>query len=276
MKLARLEVDGDRWIARIEDDEAVLVHRESDHPRADGLSEALTAGIDLAGVGRTVELGDQARVLAPSRFPSKYVGVGLNYADHAAEAGMAVPERPNIFVKTANSLVGDQAAVRIGDVDQVDAEVELVIVIGRRIGPDDRRSPAEAILGFTVGNDITSRKEQFSDGQWSRAKSFDTFGPLGPVIVTSDELGDGPRRLRSWIDDVPVQDGTTADLIFSPAEIVEYLSRETTFEPGDLITTGTPAGVGMAHDPPRWLTPGCVVAVEIDGIGRLTNPVVAG
>lgn len=275
MRIARISVAGRVALARIEEDgKAVALHWESTHPSADALREALSAGINLAGNGEEV---DDYRLLAPSRYPAKYFGVGLNYRDHAQEGGHDVPDRPTVFVKTPNTIVGPDDPIRYdaGVTDQVDFEVELVLVVGRRIGPNDRESATKCILGYTVGNDVTARDAQFSDGQWSRSKCFDTFGPLGPWIVTADSVD--PLALTLWteLNGDRVQEGHTNDLVFAPDQILAYLARSITFEPGDLITTGTPAGVGFAHDPPRFLGHGDVVTVGIEGIGTVANPVVS-
>ena len=213
---------------------------------------------------------------APLKSPSKIACVGLNYHDHARETGMAAPERPLIFAKFPSSLVGPGAAIEWPDglTEQVDWEVELTVVIGRRIRHASEREALEAIFGYTVANDVSARDLQFADQQWVRAKSIDSFCPLGPVIVTPDEFGDPQeKRLVTRVNGETMQDSTTAEMIFSVAEIVSFLSRACTLEPGDLILTGTPWGVGGFRDPPVFLKPGDTVEVEVEGVGVLANNV---
>lgn len=273
MRLARVQFDGSVYLARIADS-ATLLHRESDHPAADALREALHLGVGLDRDGQAVPL-DKVTFLSPVANPSKYLGVGLNYLKHAEEAGLAVPDRPTLFVKTVNTIIGPSDTITIwGDTSfEVDFEVELVIVIGATLRNVDRSQARAGILGFTVGNDVTARDAQFADGQWVRSKSFDTFGPLGPAIVTLDELGEGPMRLTSTLNGLMFQDSTTEDMIFTPEQTVSYISRFLTLQPGDLITTGTPVGVGFAQTPPVFLRDGDLIEVAIDGIGACRNPV---
>ena len=213
---------------------------------------------------------------APLKSPSKIACVGLNYHDHARETGMAAPERPLIFAKFPSSLVGPGAAIEWPDglTEQVDWEVELAVVIGRRIRHASEREALEAIFGYTAANDVSARDLQFADQQWVRAKSIDSFCPLGPVIVTPDEFGDPQeKRLVTRVNGETMQDSTTAEMIFSVAEIVSFLSRACTLETGDLILTGTPWGVGGFRDPPVFLKPGDTVEVEVEGVGVLANNV---
>lgn len=275
MKIARVEVDGAAHLARIEDSgAAVLIHQESSHPAADALREALAEGKSLDEVGKPVPKGDY-RLLSPVRNPSKFFGVGLNYRDHAREGGFDVPDRPIFFLKTPNAIVGpgEQVLIRPETTTEVDFEVELALVIGRELSTGDPDEAEQAILGYVVCNDITARDAQFSDQQWPRSKSFDTFGPLGPWIITPDEFDPIGRRLWCDVSGERMQDGTTADLVFTPAEVVSYLARSITLVPGDVITTGTPAGVGFARKPPRFLHHEDWVEAHVDGIGTLRNEV---
>ena len=213
---------------------------------------------------------------APLKSPSKIACVGLNYHDHCRETGMAAPARPLIFAKFPSSLVGPGAAIEWPDglTEQVDWEVELAVVIGRRIRHASEREALEAIFGYTAANDVSARDLQFADQQWVRAKSIDSFCPLGPVIVTPDEFGDPQdKRLLTRVNGETMQDSTTAEMIFGVAEIVSFLSRACTLEPGDLTLTGTPWGVGGFRDPPVFLKPGDTVEVEVEGIGALANHV---
>jgi 5-carboxymethyl-2-hydroxymuconate isomerase len=213
---------------------------------------------------------------APLKSPSKIACVGLNYHDHARETGMAAPERPLIFAKFPSSLVGPGAAIEWpeGLTEQVDWEVELAVVIGRRTRHVSESEALDVIFGYTAANDVSARDLQFADQQWVRAKSIDSFCPLGPVIVTPDEFGDPQdKRLVTRVNGETMQDSTTAEMIFSVAEIVSFLSRACTLEPGDLILTGTPWGVGGFRDPPVFLKPGDTVEVEVEDVGVLANNV---
>jgi 2-keto-4-pentenoate hydratase/2-oxohepta-3-ene-1,7-dioic acid hydratase in catechol pathway len=213
---------------------------------------------------------------APLKAPSKIACVGLNYHDHCRETGMVAPERPLIFAKFPSSLVGPDAVIEWPDglTERVDWEVELAVVIGRRIRHASEPDALDAVFGYTAANDVSARDLQFADQQWVRAKSIDTFCPLGPVIVTPDEFGD-PRgkRLVARVNGETMQDSATAEMIFGVAEIVSFLSRACTLEPGDLILTGTPWGVGGFRDPPVFLEPGDTVEVEVEGVGVLSNNV---
>jgi 2-keto-4-pentenoate hydratase/2-oxohepta-3-ene-1,7-dioic acid hydratase in catechol pathway len=213
---------------------------------------------------------------APLKAPSKIACVGLNYHDHCRETGMAAPERPLIFAKFPSSLVGPDAAIESPDglTEQVDWEVELAVVIGRRIRHASERAALDAIFGYTAANDVSARDLQFADQQWVRAKSIDTFCPVGPVIVTPDEFGDPQqKRLVARVNGETMQDSTTAEMIFGVAEIVSFLSQACTLEPGDLILTGTPWGVGGFRDPPVFLKPGDTIEIEVEGVGVLANDV---
>ncbi len=211
----------------------------------------------------------------PIALPQKIVCVGMNYRDHAAEAGLDVPERPILFAKWPNSLVGHGDAIVIPPFsEQIDYEAELGVVIGARV----RDVPVEEALGVVAGyvclNDVSARDVQFQDRQWTRAKSFDTFTPVGPRLVPAGEIED-PQRLaiRCSVNGEVLQDSTTGEMVFSVAEIVAYASTSITLERGDVIATGTPAGVGFTRDPPVFLRPGDEVTVEIEGVGALRNPV---
>ena len=208
--------------------------------------------------------------------PSKIIAVGLNYHDHAAESKMEVPERPLLFAKWPNALIGDGEAIRLPpESDEVDFEAELGAVIGRRsTGPIAADRALELVSGYVCVNDVSARDVQFGDGQWTRGKSFDTFCPVGPEVVPASEIADPQAlRIRCLVNDEVMQDATTADMIFSVAEIVAFVSRSITLEPGDLIATGTPPGVGFARVPPVYLRDGDTVTVEIEDVGTLTNPV---
>ena len=276
MRIARVEIGNIRYLARLEqDDGAVLIHRESNHPGADAFRESLQAGLALDADGEVAEVGTY-RLLAPLANPSKFLGVGLNYHDHAREGGHETPKTPTFFSKGPNSIIGPHDEIRYdpGVSSQVDFEVELAFVIGSRVTPSSPISD-DAIFGFTTCNDVTARDAQFSDIQWTRSKSFDTFGPLGPWIVTADSINPTGLDLWSEVSGERMQVGNTSDMVFSPREILAYTARSMTLEPGDLITTGTPAGVGFARIPPRYLSEGDLVEVHVDGIGSCINRVSA-
>ena len=221
---------------------------------------------------------DEVRLRAPITRSQKIIAIGLNYEDHANETGGEIPEKPIVFAKYPNTIVGPGEAIRIPPItEQVDYEAELAVVIGRRVKNVPEEEALEYVFGYMNGNDVSSRDLQFSEGgQWTRSKSIDTFAPIGPYIATRDEVPD-PQNLyiRCVLNGEVVQDGTTSDMIFSLAELVSFLSRGMTLVPGDVILTGTPAGVGFARDPALFMKAGDEVSVEIEGLGTLTNPVEA-
>lgn len=213
----------------------------------------------------------------PIRRPPKFLGVGLNYADHVAEAGLETPELPTLFNKQSTCVVGPGDAIEVPRASHVlDYEGELGFVIGRRCRHVSRGDAASSIAGYLVVNDVSVRDWQLRVPTWTMGKSFDTHGPIGPWIVTPDELSDPHRlRLRTWVNGELRQDSNTRELIFDCFALVEHLSTAFTLEPGDVVATGTPSGVGIAMKPPRLLAAGDVVRIEIEGIGAIENPVVA-
>jgi 2-keto-4-pentenoate hydratase/2-oxohepta-3-ene-1,7-dioic acid hydratase in catechol pathway len=214
----------------------------------------------------------------PIERPGKIVCVGLNYRDHAEEQGVELPKAPLFFAKYTTSLIGPGEAIVIPPaVTQCDYEAELGVVIGRTVRGVSRENAFEAVAGYVCANDVSARDLQFADGQWTRGKSPDTFCPVGPRLVPATEVAD-PHDLRilAIVNGEVLQDSTTANLIFGIDEIISYASQTSTLEAGDLILTGTPAGVGVFRDPKRLLQAGDTVTIEIDGLGALTNPVVAG
>ena len=215
--------------------------------------------------------------MLPIERPGKIVCVGLNYRDHAEEQGVELPAEPLLFAKWPTALIGPGEAIVIPPiVTKPDYEAELGVVIGERVRGVSKENAFEAVRGYLCANDVSARDLQFSDGQWTRGKSPDTFCPVGPM-VPRDEIPDPHAlRIRAIVSGEVLQDSTTANLIFGVDEIISYASQTTTLEPGDLILTGTPAGVGVFRDPQRLLRPGDEVTIEIEGIGSLTNPVVAG
>ena len=245
------------------------------------IEEGPTAWARAAEVLARAPLGPFLRPLqglkldAPVPNPSKIIAIGMNYADHAREQGKKPPERPIVFAKYPTTVIGPGDEIRWDPTlsNKVDWEVELAVVIGRTTRRVAAADAFEYVFGYTVANDVTARDLQDSDGQWVRSKSLDTFCPLGPWIVTRDEIPD-PHGLaiRCLLNGELVQDSKTDQLIFRIPQLVEYLSRAFTLLPGDLILTGTPPGVGHHRKPARYLGDGDVVTVEIDGIGSLSNP----
>lgn len=235
---------------------------------------AMKLAAETVAQARVSEALADASLLAPVPAPLKIIAIGQNYMDHCREQGSSPPEKPVIFAKFPTSVVGPGAAIR-WDPDltaKVDFEVELAVVMGRIAR---RVSAAEAlayVAGYTVGNDVSARDLQFGDEQWVRGKSLDTFCPLGPWLVTKDEVPDPhDLALRCLVNGVVYQDSTTAEMIFQVPELIAFASRAFTLLPGDVIMTGTPHGVGAFRDPPVLLKDGDVVTAEIDGIGDLTN-----
>jgi 2-keto-4-pentenoate hydratase/2-oxohepta-3-ene-1,7-dioic acid hydratase in catechol pathway len=266
---------GDRWLPAAE-----VV---DDGPRT--IAELFAGGPDVLarltdGVGDGAVVHDRGReldgtaLLAPLPRPGKIVGIGRNYRDHAAEEGVEPPAAPLIFGKWPTTIVGPGDEIRWDPAltSQVDYEAELGVVIGRTARRVAQSEALDFVLGYTCLNDVSARDLQFSDGQWVRGKSLDTFCPIGPAIVTTDEIPDPQRlRLSCTVSGERLQDATTADMYFGVAEIVSYCSQAFSLEPGDIIATGTPSGVGAFRKPPRYLTDGDVVVVEVEGIGRLEN-----
>jgi 2-keto-4-pentenoate hydratase/2-oxohepta-3-ene-1,7-dioic acid hydratase in catechol pathway len=217
------------------------------------------------------------KLLAPIPRPPKVICIGLNYRDHAAETKMAIPEVPTVFSKFATAVIGPGHPIVLPkNSAKPDYEAEFVVVIGKggRHIPEDRWR--EHVFGYTMMNDVSARDFQMATSQWTMGKTFDTFAPLGPAIVTADEIPD-PQNLpiSMVVSGEVLQDSNTSGMIFPVPRIIEFLSSVFTLEPGDVIATGTPAGVGVARKPPRWLKPGDVATVRIAGLGELTNPVVA-
>jgi 2-keto-4-pentenoate hydratase/2-oxohepta-3-ene-1,7-dioic acid hydratase in catechol pathway len=209
-------------------------------------------------------------------LPQKIVCVGLNYRDHAEEQGVDLPERPLLFAKWPNTLIGSGDPIRIPKISQnVDYEAELGVVIGRRasgVGVDDA---LEFVRGYVVANDVSGRDLQFTDGQWVRGKSLDTFLPVGDLVPASEVPDPQSLPIRAVLNGETMQDSNTSNQVFGVAEVISFVSQAITLEPGDLIITGTPAGVGAFRKPPVWLKPGDEITIEIDGLGTITNPVVA-
>jgi 2-keto-4-pentenoate hydratase/2-oxohepta-3-ene-1,7-dioic acid hydratase in catechol pathway len=209
--------------------------------------------------------------------PGKIVCVGLNYRDHAEEAGLSIPDEPLLFAKWPSCVIGPDEPIVLPDgVHHVDYEGELGVVIGRQARAVPVVEALDVIAGYVAANDISARDAQKKDGQWTRAKSYDTFCPVGPRVIAAAEVGDSSRlAIQTRLNGDVVQSSTTANLIFSIPELISYISRCVTLLPGDLVLTGTPGGVGMYASPPRWLAVGDVLEVEIERVGTLRSPICA-
>ncbi len=253
--------DGDGWV-------------EADAPPGSTLRDLIAADDPLTP--RSAEGRFDADALAAPLRPGKIVAIGLNYLDHIRETGMEAPAAPLVFAKFPSSVVGPGAEIRIDRAiaERVDWEGELAAVVGatmRDVAVDDA---LDHVYGYTVANDVSARDVQFADGQWVRGKSLDSFCPLGPAIVTADEIGDPQAlALSTRVNGEVVQSSSTAEMIFGVAELLAFCSRSFTLDPGDVLLTGTPWGCGEFADPQRSLAGGDVVEVEIERVGLLRNPV---
>jgi len=210
----------------------------------------------------------------PIPRPGKIVCVGLNYKDHAEEQGVELPAAPLLFAKFTTALIGPGDPIVIPSiVTKCDYEAELGVAIGTSVRNVSKENALEAVAGYVVANDVSARDLQFADGQWTRGKSPDTFCPVGPLVPAAEIADPHALGIRAILNGETVQDSTTANLIFGIDEVVSYVSRTSTLEQGDLILTGTPAGVGVFRNPPLLLQPGDEITIEIDGVGSITNPV---
>lgn len=207
--------------------------------------------------------------------PGKVIAIGLNYRDHAEESGATLPTSPISFAKWPSSLIGSGADIVIPpDVAEVDYEAELGVIIGAEVRNVPTSQALSTVRGYICANDVSAREVQRIDGQWTRGKSFDTFGPVGPKLVAAEDVPDPQNlRIRCRVNGETLQDAHTSNMIFPVADLISFVSRYTTLHPGDLILTGTPGGVGMGRTPQRFLAAGDVVEVEIERLGVLTNGV---
>ena len=265
---------GDQIIDLAAADSAIPSDMRSFLESGDG---ARSAAEKAVGSGRPSYSADSVDILAPIQNPEKLICIGLNYADHAAESGMDIPTEPIVFSKYASAIIGPGDTINLpSSSNEPDYEAELVVVIGKSGLNISEADAMDHVAGYTVGHDVSARDYQLQKpgGQWMMGKTFDTFAPIGPDLVTADEIAD-PHGLgiRCILNGETVQDSSTAQLIFKIPQLIAYLSHVFTLNPGDLIFTGTPPGVGMARDPQLWLKAGDRVAIEIDEIGRLENPV---
>jgi len=281
MKLATIINDGRHTLAIVRDGRVHPVTGGAEGPAS---LMAVVADQDrwlpwleglLGSTGACLALAD-VRLATPLPHPGKVVAVGLNYADHASEGNVSLPAEPLLFAKFPSSIIGPGEAITWdpGLTDAVDYEAELAVVIGRRARNVSLAEALDHVFGYTCLNDVSARDLQFRDGQWVRGKSLDTFCPIGPWIVTADEIPDpGALRIECEVSGEVLQAASTADLIFDVAQLVSYISHSFSLEPGDVIATGTPPGVGYFRDPQRLLGDGDEVVVRIERIGELRNPV---
>ena len=236
----------------------------------------IASGLNTVPDGPTQHVNN-ARLHAPISNPPRVFAIGLNYRDHAKESGMAIPTTPVVFFKLATAIIGPGDAIVLPkNSTQPDYEAEFAFVIGKAGYHIPASAWREHVYGYTIVNDVSARDVQFATSQWSLSKSFPTFCPLGPAIVTADEIEDPHQLAISLnIDGELLQNSNTRELIFGIPELVEYLSSITPLLPGDIVSTGTPAGVGLGRTPKRWLKAGETVAVTVEGLGSLSNPVTA-
>lgn len=265
-----------RWMRFKHNDTTYMGYVTNDHVQPVGASNLLeiTAGKGLKSIGDPVPL-ETIHPLAPLR-PGKLIAVGNNYWDHCREQKLEPPSKPILFAKFSTSVIGSGEAIRwpTGLTEQVDFEAELAVVIGKRARGLREANALQAVFGYTAANDVSARDLQFSDGQWLRGKALDTFCPLGPVVVTRDEVSD-PQNLpvRCRVNGVTYQDSSTREMIFSVRALLAFVSQAFTLEPGDIVLTGTPHGVGVFRNPQVFLKPGDEVEVEVSDFGALINPV---
>lgn len=282
MKLVTFKHNNFSRIGAVVDDQVVDGVGELDLPGA--MINFLAAGEPaLSSMRKRIASGNHriplaaVKLQAPVPRPGKYLAISLNYADHITETGRDRPEFPSFFTKQSTCVIGNGDAIQRPRVsDKLDYEGELAFVIGTRCRHVAVEDAHKVIAGFTIANDVSVRDWQFRSPTFTVGKSFDTCGPLGPWLITQDEIGD-PHNLniKTWVDNELRQDSNTKHMLFNCYEMIAYLSQAMTLEPGDIISTGTPSGVGVKMEPRGYLKPGQIVAIEIEGIGTLRNPVIA-
>jgi len=280
MKLAMIEVSGQARPAVVLEDEGCVDLVAGGGGWKD-IKEIIEQGAEALSliegmVKNASAVVTGARLLAPLSRPEKIMCIGKNYADHCREMGSPPPERPVLFAKYRNAITGPDAEVELPEESsQVDYEAELAVVIGRRCKHLTPQEALSVVFGFSCANDLTMRDAQAAEGQWVRAKTPDSFCPLGPVIVTADEIPD-PQNLKITLtlNSELMQDSNTGEMVFGVAELVSRLSASMTLEPGDLLLTGTPPGVGMGRDPQVFLKQGDILCVEIERIGELRTRII--
>ncbi len=282
MRLYTFEADGQRRLGagregRLADLSAALPSDMLSLIQAGEAGLAAARAALASGAGETYELG-RVRLLAPLPRPGKILCSGINYRGHLEEnPGAVLPQFPFFFAKLPSAVIGPgEPIVKPGMSEQLDYEVELAVVIGRTVRSASPAQVMDAVFGYTILHDVSARDVQFTDSQITLGKNFDTFAPIGPCVVTKEEIPDPANlSLRTWVNGEMLQDGTTRDWVFPLPQLLSKLSQVMTLEPGDIVTTGTPAGVGYFRKPQVFLHPGDTVVLEIEGIGRLENSVVA-
>lgn len=281
MKLVTFIHDGQTQIGAVLDDNVVIATGHIAH--AENMLPFLASGeAGLKALQALIDSGqhrlrlDRVQILAPVPRPGKFLGIGLNYADHIGETGRERPEHPMFFTKQSTCVIGPNQAIHCPAIsEKVDYEGELGIVIGTRCKHVPVEKAHEVIAGYTICNDVTVRDWQQRSPTWTLGKSFDTHGPMGPWLVTTDEIANPHNlNLKTWVDGELRQNANTREMLFNCYEMIAYLSQAMTLEPGDVISTGTPAGVGVKMKPRGYLKPGQTVRIEIEGIGVLSNPVI--
>lgn len=280
MRIVSYRAGAGPWRAGAERDGAIVDIADERDPSVKALlaggAPALSAAVARAKNGKPVS--GQVEIGPPIPDPQKIICIGLNYRKHAEETGMQIPTVPTMFPKYRNSLIanGEQIVLPRHNSENVDYENELTIVIGKRCKHASESEALDYVAGYTIMNDVSARDLQMQTSQWGAGKAVDTFAPLGPVLIPATEIGD-PQKLaiKTRLNGRVVQDSNTSDMIFTCAQIIAFLSNFMTLEPGDVIATGTPEGVGFKRTPPLFLKDGDVIELEIEKIGILRNPVVA-
>ncbi|MDP6395784.1 MAG: fumarylacetoacetate hydrolase family protein [Desulfobacterales bacterium] len=276
MKLIRFGQDGNEKPGLWKDNR--IVDLKKIYPEIPDFDEEFFEKGWLEKIKLITDAGERmdVRIGCPVCRPSKIICLGKNYSEHAKEGGFENPERPLLFCKTPNTLNGPYDPIVLPKSSvQVDWEVELAVIIGKKGKRIKKKDAFSHIAGFTILNDVSGRDAQFSDSQWFRGKSFDSFAPVGPCVVTPDEIDDVQNLpLTTTVNGNVMQDGNTKDMIFDIPTIIEYISEDIALLPGDILSTGTPSGVGIFRDPPVVLKPGDVVECRIEGIGSIKNEVI--
>lgn len=282
MRFARFSFDGDLGLAVARPGEAFRGLFDDDARFPGDLDDLIADGqLELERAAAVLEEGEivdleRARILPPLKRPGKILCIGLNYVDHSNEVGAATPDYPVVFSRFASNLIGhDHPIERPLASEKLDYEGEFVVVIGKRGRHIARSAALDHVIGYSLFNDVSVRDYQMRTTQWTMGKNFDATGPFGPYLMTADELPPGCKglRLRTRLNGVVVQNASTSDMIFDVASLISTLSDAFTLEPGDIIVSGTPSGVGAARTPPLWMKDGDVVEIELEGFGVLRNTV---
>ncbi len=267
MKLTTFTHNGRRRIGSLEGDTVQVMAWQ------DNMRQLIQRGITPSRTYERIPLAEV--ILKAPLIPGKIIAIGKNYADHAAETGGDLPPKPLIFAKFPSTVIGQGETItwRTSITTQVDWDVEIAVIIGKTVKNVSEEDAYNHVYGYTVANDVTARELQNGDGQWTRGKSLDTFCPLGPYIVTRDDIADPQNlNLKTTVNGEVMQDDNTSQMVFKIPQLISYCSQMFTLEPGDMILTGTPAGVGVGMKPPRFLADGDTVTVSVEEIGEVSNP----